>query len=357
MMLHKEKVACIADIHLGTHQDSPVWHKIALNYAKWLRDDLNKRGIKDIIILGDIFNNRNEISVTTLYILPLFFEILKEFNIIITVGNHDCYYNTRHDVHSIGSLSNWENIHVIDKLTTLTIFNKVLSFCPWETNLKEIIKSDIVFGHFEIQSFKMTYAQVCEYGIKPKDLLEKAPLIISGHFHISESRPYTEGNILYLGCPYELNWGDYGSQKGYYILDVPTSKYEFIENNISPKHKKLNFSELTAGGITETIKKDFLGNIVRISFDIPIDEEESNKLLDKLMVLKPLDLKFEYFQEGIKIDNNDLTTFEGVDINGSLIEYIKRMEGIEYKDEVTKYVLDVYSRVKTKNQEVVIDEE
>jgi DNA repair exonuclease SbcCD nuclease subunit len=356
MKIFNEKVVLISDIHLGTHQDSAIWHKSALNYAKWLKEEMYKKDVHDIFILGDILNNRNEVSVTTLHVLDQFFDILRDFSIVIVVGNHDCYYNNRHDIHSIGTLSKWSNIQVIDKPTTVTLYDKVMTFCPWESKINDIPKSDIVFGHFEIQSFKMRYSQVCEYGTKPKDLLDKAPLVISGHFHLLESRKYDEGNILYLGCPYELDWGDYGSKKGYFILDIPTSKYDFVENTFSPKHKKINLTELMTTGITESIKADFKNNIVKLSFDTSIEEETASKLIEKLLILKPLNLQFEYFQEGVTIDSSDISKFEGVDVEGSLIEYIKCLEGVEYKDDVTKYVLDVYSRVKARYTETINEE-
>jgi hypothetical protein len=323
-----------------------------------LKDKLTELNIKDIIILGDVNNNRNEISVTTLHILPVFFKVLKEFNIIITVGNHDCFYNNRSDVHSIGTLSRWDNITVIDKPTTVTMFNKVLTFCPWGTRLDQIPTSDIIFGHFEIQSFKMTYSMICETGFNPKDLLEKSSLILSGHFHITENRKYKEGNILYLGCPYELNWGDYTSTKGIYLLDIPDKTVEFVENNISPRHKKINLSELLLSGLTDNIKNDFKGNIVKLSIDKPIEIGVIEKLVEKLNLLKPFDLKLEHYQEDGTITNTgDLSKFENVDVEGSLIEYVNQMEGIDYKEDVTKYILDVYSKMKAKVQEVVVDEE
>ena len=69
-----------------------------------------------------------------------------------------------------------------------------------------------------------------------------------------------------------------------------------------------------------------------------------------------MNLQFEYFQEGVTIDSSDISKFEGVDVEGSLIEYIKCLEGVEYKDEVTKYVLDVYSRVKARYTETINEE-
>ena len=72
-----------------------------------------------------------------------------------------------------------------------------------------------------------------------KNILEKAPLTISGHFHLREEREYDDGKIVYLGNPFQMDFGDVDGIKGYYILDIPSSTYEFTENKSSPKHKKI----------------------------------------------------------------------------------------------------------------------
>lgn len=357
LKISKEKVCCISDLHFGTHQDSPIWHRNALKYAFWLRDKLRNQNIKDILILGDINNNRNEISVPTINMLPKFFRILSEFNIIIVVGNHDCFYNKRSDVHSIGTLSEWENINVIDKPTTITAFGKTLTLCPWETDINKLLKSDIILGHFEIQSFKIRQRKICEKGILAKDILKKAPLIVSGHFHISEVRKYEIGEVIYLGCPYQLDWNDYMDMKGYYILDIPTSTYTFFENNFSPKHIKVNLSELLAAGITDKLKKEFKGNIVKFHFDKDIPQEAVEKVINKLSILEPLDIKFEFLDKDNIIDNNTIDKFEGVDIENSFIEFVKLMEDVEFKDETINYILDIYARVKAERKEIISEVE
>ena len=347
MKIFNEKISVISDLHIGSHCDSPVWHKTTLDFAYWLKDTLLQHNIKDIVILGDVFNNRNEISVITLNIIPKFFNILKDFNIIITVGNHDCYYNNRSDVHSVGSLAGWENITVIEKSTTVTLFNKIITFCPWETKIKDIPQSDIILGHFEIESFKMSNRQICNSGWKTQDVLNKSKLIISGHFHIMEARKYKEGEILYIGCPYELNWNDYLSPKGIYILDLITNEYKFIENLISPKHYKIRLTEILAlGKITDNIKQEFKNNIINFIIDTEVPEHILEKLIEKLQLLKPLDLKIEYLNQTQITDNNlPSNDFSSIDVRESLTEYVDKLENIEYKEDVIKYLLDILIRI------------
>ena len=346
MKLTKPVVACTADLHLGVHCDSPEWHKISLDFVEWLKDTLLKRNIQDIIIAGDIFNNRNEVSVLTIDVLPKLFHILKDFNITLIVGNHDCFFNDRADIHSIGSLDGWSNITVVEKPTTITAFGKVLTFCPWGTDLTTIPNSDTLFGHFEVQTFKMSTKSICSKGLHPKQLFEKSKNVVSGHFHITDFRGYTEGQILYLGSPYELNWGDYMSPKGIYLYNIETNNFEFVTNDKSPQHKKINLSEIIAlGKLPDNMKKEITGNIVNLVIDVQIDEKVVEKILDKLQILRPFSLKPDYVVEAEAIEVSTTKDFSGVDIRASLIEYIQSLENVEYKEETSKYMMEKLSQV------------
>ena len=95
------EICVISDLHIGVHQSSHIWHKIVVDFAEWLKIQLHQQGIRDIVIAGDCWHDRNEVSVLTMHIATQFFKILGEFNIIILVGNHDAYYKDRADVNSI----------------------------------------------------------------------------------------------------------------------------------------------------------------------------------------------------------------------------------------------------------------
>lgn len=348
MKIFKEEVALVSDFHIGAHQSSINWHTTALNYARYLKEELIKLNIKDIIIAGDVLDDRNEISVLTLHYLTQFFQILDCFNIIILVGNHDCYYSRRSDVHSIKSLNNWENIKVIDTLTTITFNDKIITFCPWNTAIEQIPKSDIIIGHFDIQTFKMSGQKINEHGVKSQELLQKAKLIITGHYHLTQDRVYQNGTILYIGSPYELNWGEANTSKGFYTLNLESLQYTFIENTFSPKHRRVRLSELLKlGKITEQIKKEFQGNIISFVVDIDANQQIIDNLVQKFSLLKPLEMKIEYdLTQTVNIvsmsENLDVL---GINVESDIIEFVRSMESIENKEEVIKYLSDVYKRV------------
>ena len=130
MKINKPKVGIFSDLHLGVHTNSPQWHEIAMEWARWVAKEFKKHNIKDIIFCGDWYHNRSEISVNTLQTSADVLYIFKDFNIIALVGNHDIYYKNRTDVNSLSIFKNSKNISVVDKMTTLNVFDRTVTFCP-----------------------------------------------------------------------------------------------------------------------------------------------------------------------------------------------------------------------------------
>lgn len=338
-------IALISDIHLGVHQDSALWHNTSLNFAKWLNIELKKRNILDIVIPGDVFHDRSEISVHTVSIAHKFFEELKDYNIIITVGNHDCYYKDRADINSISILTGWPNITVVDTLASIEQFNKKITFVPWATNINNIPESDIIFGHFELNSFYHNAFKVCNHGTPVNSILNKGKAIITGHFHKTEYRKYDDKMILYVGSPYQQTFADVNCPNGCYIFNLATLKVqEFIENNVSPKHIKIKVSDCVSGVHTlETLKQIVPGNIISFIVDKQITPEQSTLFANKLQLLKPLSLRtdFNFEQQNSQIEMS--TDFTAVDINSTMEEFVNTID-VEHKNEVISYLFDLYKR-------------
>jgi DNA repair exonuclease SbcCD nuclease subunit len=335
------RIACISDIHLGVHQDSHTWHKIALNYAIWLKATLIENNIKDIIIAGDIFHNRHEIGVSTLHAAYKFFDTLKDFNIVAITGNHDCFYKDKSDVNSVSILTN-NNVEVFQELRKLDINNKSFVFCPWGTSVRDIPRCDVIVGHFEITNFKMNHHKICDHGLETENLLDKAPLVISGHFHYREHRKYSNGkSILYLGSPHELDFGDRDQIKGVSILDTRTLEIEFIENTISPKHIKILLSKLLSSEIGD-VGKVISGNIINITVDTKISTQNLDLLLTKLSQYKPLQLRTDFNiveTEGVVSEELESLSF---DIETAMQEFINFLTVDVNKQDVLEKCLDLY---------------
>tara|TARA_R100000951_G_scaffold113960_1_gene117132 strand:+ start:77 stop:1132 length:1056 start_codon:yes stop_codon:yes gene_type:complete len=346
--IKKPKVAIFSDLHLGVHSNSSDWHNYAVEWAHWFRDECRSKGIKDLIFAGDWHHNRSEISVNTLQISADILDIFSEFNLIAITGNHDIYYKHRTDVNSLSIFKNRKNVTVLEKYETLEAFDKKISFCPWNTSTKDIEESDLIVGHFEIETFKMNTYKTCEEGVKVKDLLKKSELIISGHFHTRHEKKFGAGTILYVGNPFQMDFGDAGNQKGYHILDLDTMEYEFFANNISPNYNKISLSDMVqAGEITPIIRAKFTNNIVKVKIDMNISQEDMDILQRALTTLKPEVLTYDYDINFNRILDNkeDIEDLSGVDIEQAIEEFVNSLEPSN-KKAIIDYTLGLYERCK-----------
>jgi len=345
--LRTDKVCCIADLHIGVHQNSIFWHETALKWAEWLKDELIKKKIKDIFILGDLYHYRDEIAVNTIHVVNQILKLWEDFNIVILVGNHDAFYKDRSDVNSLSILNGWKNITVISEPATYTILGKNATFLPWGADVKTVGKADIIFGHLEIESFKMNSHKHCDHGIKSTDLLSKAQLIMTGHFHLRDERKYDNKTIVYVGNPFEMDFGDTGSTKGYYILDFNDLSFKFFENSLSPKHKKITLSDLTSfKSLTASEVKDTVtNNIVKLIVDKKITTDNIELLIQKIGAHKPFNFSVDYslYNDSITVNEDQPYDISGVDMSKAIEEFVTLLD-IEKKEDVSTYCLNLYKK-------------
>jgi DNA repair exonuclease SbcCD nuclease subunit len=352
MQFSSNKVACISDIHLGVHQNAQTWHNIAIDFAKWFDKELKLRGIKDIIIAGDIFHNRHEIGVNTIHCAYQFFDILKGYNILAITGNHDCYYKDKSDINSISILDGYKNVTVFKELKTVNLNGKVFCFCPWGVSVNEIPPCDVVIGHFEILNFKMNAHKVCDHGVESESLLDKTQLVITGHFHCRDHRKYTNGkSIIYLGSPHELDFGDRDQVKGFTILDTDNLSLELVENDITPKHKKIKISELLDGKIAlENISTELQNNFVSLCVDRNVNEQILNVMLSKFNQYKPKHVRTDFnIFESVQLSATELNEIS-IDIDTALHEFINLLDTPVPKKDILDKCIDLYRISQTVNE-------
>lgn len=346
------KIAIIADLHLGAHSNSETWHKITLDYGNWLKSELQKYKIRDILILGDIFNDREEIGVKTLSVTQQFFKLFSDpldtYNILLLNGNHDSYLRDSSDINSISIFKGWNNITVIDKMESFKIKQNNYTFLPWGSTIEDIPdNTSALFGHLEINTFKKNAIKLCDDGIDSSVLLAKAKMVVSGHFHLRDERDYKNGKVIYVGSPYQIDFNDLNTTKGYYIFDLNDMSYEFCENSVSPKYYKIPFSDFFDPPKLVNIKKCIPNNFIKIQVDKEIDYSKLEKIMNTLALLKPLELSSDFS------DNENIATvadYETVhlDTKSLITEFVESLEIKASKDKVLKELEDIYNRSITK---------
>jgi DNA repair exonuclease SbcCD nuclease subunit len=338
-MLKKSKVAIFSDLHLGVHGNSEEWHKIALEWADWIIAELNEKGIKDIFFLGDFFDNRAEISVQTLHIASIILDKFRDFNLFMIIGNHDAFYKNRSDIHSLGLANGYPNITIIDKNLEFEDYGKKLLFVPWENELPKG-KFDHIFGHFEIQSFKMNNFKVCDKGFQVSDLLSKTKSVFSGHFHRRSTGTYNNGVITYVGNPFSMDFADVANKKGYHILNIETGGLEFFENTVSPK-----FNKIILSNIKSVKEEDVKNNFVKLVVDLVMEDAKLDKFKAYLNKFSPYRLIMEHNTASNTIDN--VEELDSINIMEMFDEFIEQMNLEEAQEtRINKIIGELYEKCK-----------
>lgn len=343
------KVLFFSDLHLGVHQNSQTWHKIALELAEWINQVMKDNKLDTIFFAGDVFHDRHEIGVNTLHVAKKFFNILKNYNIHIVPGNHDAFLSSTVEINSVEILES-ENIFVYTNPTTLTVGEKLVTFCPWKTVVKNLQRVDMLVGHFEIANFKMNATKICDHGDSSTDLLEKAEAVITGHFHYRDQRNYDDKFVLYLGSPYEMDFGDRNQQKGVSIIDFDTKfNVKFVENNITPKHHRLKISELIRKQYTD-LPNIVKNNIVSVYVDTKIDTLTLDMLNTKLTQYSPLQFRTEFnVLDSAQVDTKDVKKLS-IDIETAFYEFVEHVETRATKKEVLDKCIELYKLCQTSHE-------
>lgn len=273
------KIFVLGDLHLGVRNNSIEWSEIQTSYLlQTFIEQVDLDGFdeeQDILIqLGDWNHVRESTNVRIQDSSQKIAEVLcAKFKrgVYFFVGNHDCYYKDRTDVHSLkGYDLMYPNFHIFEKPTPIQINQHRVLIIPWIEDLallREAItghpNSEYLFCHADFTGFNLNKVTKLEHGLENEDIAHFKK-IYSGHIHIRQEKE----NVLYVGTPYEMDRGDLGNQKGFYVLDATSSNFKekFVPNESSPKHIKLDGFDLVNLNLEE-IKKLFKNNFVDVTLE------------------------------------------------------------------------------------------
>lgn len=345
------KIAMIADLHFGIKKADPTFMESQLRFFKeQFVPELNASGIKDIWILGDVFDTRQAINTSVIYnVIDLFNETLKDFNIKIIVGNHDMYLTTDVGITSLKILSVLPHVTIYDKQTTLEIDGKKILMQPWIVDYaqEDLIKGkyDYAFMHADIIGFDMGGGRLSESGLMAKELLKKVDAVYTGHYHNGIHRQFEKGkSVTYLGAPYQLTRIDRGGTRGYHILDIATGERTMVENKVSMKFTRHVYPDVNLEVIP--------GNVVDL--DIPAEYNDQTKkisvLVTKLERLKPAyPVNINYLPS--EDDTEEIIDTENFNIITLFKNYISQVE-LEpvYKDKLYDSFIELYNNYKEQGQ-------
>jgi DNA repair exonuclease SbcCD nuclease subunit len=305
------KVAIITDTHLGARSDSMVFHDYFLRFFEqvlfpWLIEN----NVKILIHLGDFTDRRKYINFYTLNIVRTrIMARLKELGIlvIVTVGNHDTFFKNTNEVNSMQELfSDMENIMVLTEPEEVLFDETKVLLMPWmntanmEQSLAAIKNTDakILMGHLELKGFIMQRGQKAEHGLDP-EIFNKFNLVCSGHYHHKSD----EGNIHYLGAPYEMTFADVNDPRGFHVWEPGKDNVEFIQNPYRMFHKLFyDDKNKELGTLLKRLTEKYSGTYVKVIVANRTNPYYFEKYLEKLFSLNPADVKIE---EDLSLNESD----------------------------------------------------
>ena len=233
------KIALLTDTHFGARNDNLNFNEYFYDFYEGLFFPyLQQNNIKHCIHLGDLMDRRKYVSYRILkdfrerFIQP--FNYLK-INLHILVGNHDIYFRNTNDINSLNELlgQRHDNIFIYSEAQEVDFDGFPILMMPWINQQNEIYsfgmmdetKADTMMSHLEVVGFEMHGGHFSESGFD-KSQFKRFDTIFSGHYH----KKSDDGQIYYLGTPYQMTWSDYNCPKGFHVFDTETRELTRIVN-------------------------------------------------------------------------------------------------------------------------------
>jgi DNA repair exonuclease SbcCD nuclease subunit len=339
------RAVILGDSHFGARQSSiPFFEYFMRFYNEVLFPYMEQNKIRDIIQVGDFVDHRKFINIIILSRLKS--EFLDEcqkrnINLHVLIGNHDIPFKNNLEHNSTEALlSQYPNITIYKDPKTIKLGSLAVDMIPWicPDNQDDVLsfinksRSEVCIGHFELSGFEMDRGNVCHEGMD-KQFLRKYEIAMSGHFHHRS----TDGQIYYVGTPYQMTWADADDIKGFHTFDSETRLLEFVENPNAIFHKVL-YDE-------ENIPKDlgkYTGTFVKI---IVLSKKKPflfDKFVDDLMKVNPLDISIlEGYDTDSEVDEKVVEEYKE-DTPSLLKSYITNMELDINKDILYNKVYELY---------------
>lgn len=341
------KIALISDLHIGIKKQCPVFMESQLRFFReQFVPELTERGIKNIWVLGDVFDTRQQINTLVINkAIELFRDTLRDFDIDVIVGNHDMYLTTDTGINSLKILGLLPNVTVYERQESLTIDGKKVLVQPWivDYGQPDLIKGkyDYAFMHADIIGFDQGGGRLSESGLVAKELLRHVDAVYSGHYHNGVRRQFEKGkSITYLGAPYQLTRIDRNGTRGYRVLDVASGESTLIENRVSMKFTRHVYPDIDTSAVP--------GNVVDI--DVPAEYADQTKKiadligrLEKMGPAYPVNVSYLPSED----ECTDVIDTENLNIITLFKNYLEQVEmDARHKDMLYDSFIELYNNYK-----------
>lgn len=326
------KVAILNDTHAGVRNSSDIFADNAdLFYNDIFFPYLVANGIKRIIHLGDIFDNRKFINFKSLHrFRKSFLANLRKHHIHMDIipGNHDTFYKNTNELNSLkellGHYMGEVTIHMEPKVLDLNGFRFAL--LPWvcdenydkSVEFINMCKADWLGGHLGLKGFEVLKGVQSHDGMDHR-MFSRFEKVLSGHFHTASERD----NIKYLGSQLEFTWSDAHDPKHFHILNTETRTLSPIRNphtlfeRIHYDDSKTDYNDYDVSQLD--------GKFVKIVVINKSDLFTFDRFVDRIQSRKIHELKIaENFNEflGENVEDESISVEETTELLDSYVEAV-----------------------------------
>jgi len=342
------KIGIITDTHFGARNDNLNFNDYFYKfYDNVFFPVLKERGITTCVHMGDVVDRRKFISYRIASdfrkrFINKFQELGIDLHIII--GNHDTYYKNTNEVNSMEELVGSDRFKIYTESKIVEFDETPILFVPWinvnnydeSIKLLNTAKSDIIMGHLGISGFEMHRGQVSLDGHK-KEMFRRFDTVFSGHFHHKSD----DGQIYYLGTPYQITWSDYDDPKGFHIFDTETRELERIINPYI-LFRKIYYDDTQEDYNNHDIAQ-YENQYVKLIVVNKKDLYEFDKFVDRLLMADAYEVKIiEDFSE-LDASNVSDDIVENTEDTMTLLEkYIDELDVTLNKDRLKNTMRNLY---------------
>jgi DNA repair exonuclease SbcCD nuclease subunit len=228
------RVLITSDIHFGV----PGKLEHTLWASKVIREYAHKHDIGTILVLGDLFHDRNNLNIQVLTTAYDFFdETSRDYSQewIAFPGNHDMFLKNSWKVNSVRPLNRL--ITIIEDIKAFSIDGRkfwVLPFVHYESAYMQVVRAieakaspeDILLTHIGVHGASLNECFLLKHWslVNFSDTIFKR--VYSGHFHCYQQ---VGEKTWYSGSPIPFRFDEGLVEHGFLEFDTTTCEHKFIK--------------------------------------------------------------------------------------------------------------------------------
>lgn len=366
------KTLVITDLHIGLKKANQSRLSIVVKVFKNFLKTIKEEGVENVICCGDVFHSRIALDLQALNVgIKLLSAIAEKCECWLILGNHDLYYKNSAAIHSSNVFKHIKNIHIVEETTEVEINGQRALFVPWLGSFDGCKKGayDLMFGHFningryliasyieehaadnktaeasmqdlinndailneasDVKDIQMEFANIKDNKMKSNDLVgdfveyvKPYGAIYAGHIHGHKEFVSRSREFIFVGSPYQQNFGEIDNDNGYYILDESNHR-KFIKTTSVPRHVRIKISDILNAGIDSFDFSIAHGNIVQKIYDMDVDLKTDSEIMQRIADSLPFEESLSEYSVALSSDNSVIINESLETIKKSKLEYIR----------------------------------